>query len=202
MWRGRASRPALHRNAFPRPGRERAAALGRGSEGARGHLRLPGRVRAVRALPVHTRPHDTAARGAEHSVTATFSPDLLTQPLTCKTPPAAHAGAQSLGAQGTWLAPPAQVEVKAGHCAASSQFLSPDPAVFFPPEPRASSSQHPHTAGGCGWAGLLPLRVLVEGGAQMGQRGAPSPHLLPPCSAPLRISPGARGGLVQLPGPR
>lgn len=147
-----------------------------GSSGSRGRYVL---CRPCLCTPG---PTDIAARGAEHSVTATFPPSSwLTQPLNCKTPPAAHAGVQSLGAKGIWLAPLAQVEVKAEHRAAS---LSRSCGFFF--HPRTKSIPRPIFTHGWGlWVGWAA--PTTGSGEKMSRDGAERGYH--PSSAAAMLSP-------------
>lgn len=206
---GAAGRPGLLRigTRLPRPGRAAALRWGGGSEGARGQLRLPGQVRAVLASPVHSRPHDTAVRGAEHSVATTFPPSFcLTQPLTCKTPPCSPR-------RGTEPQCPGHLAGTTGTgggegrtpCDLLAASLSRPCGFFF--SPRAKSIPQPTSTRGWGlWVGwTVPTR---------GSGGRVSREGLPPLiycrDAQPRSGPARErvGGLVQPlvlathPGPR
>lgn len=137
----------------------------------------------------------TAARGAEHSVTAIFpASSWLTQPLTCKTPPAAHTGARSLGAQGIWLAPLAQVEVRPPH-SFSLQILP-----FFSPQSQEHPPANTHT-----WLGTVGgLRCSHYGfwwkGEQIwGREGLPPLICCRDAQPRSGSAPEGMGGIVQPP---
>lgn len=192
---------------FPGPGeRQRCAGAGRrGGTGARVEApRGPGLACALPA-PRHSCPWGRTLCRSHVPPPSSW----LTQPLTCKTPSAAHAGAQSLGALGFWLAPLAQVEVKAGHRATSSQLLSPDPVASFAPQSQEHSPADIHTwLGGLGGLDCSHYGFWWKSEQRCGREGLP-PHIYCRDAQP-RSGPAQEGvgGLVQPlvltthPGPR